>query len=65
MSDFEFVSRDIGRGLLLSSFLWLPLVFAAYAFGRRRVPLILWFVFVALEGLALVALCDLAYVVRE
>ena len=65
MNDLEWVSRDVGRGLLLSSFLWLPLVFVAFAAGRRRVPLVRWFIFVLLEGIAFVAFLNLVTVPRE
>ena len=54
--------RDVGDiiGILLvalglTSFLWIPLVLAAYAFGRRHFGTALLLIFVAAEVLAIFA----------
>lgn len=57
----EFVSFCL-REMCALAFLWLPLVFAAYAIGRRRVGL--GFIFAAISAEA-AAVAYLAYLIRQ
>ena len=46
------IANDCFQQLAYTSFLWIPIVFVAYAIGRKRVGLRFIFVFTAVEALA-------------
>ncbi len=45
--------NEIIEACLILSFMWLPLVFAAYAIGRQKVGIRFLLIFVAMEAAAL------------
>jgi hypothetical protein len=47
------ILSNTAQAFVFSAFLWLPIVFAAYAIARRKTSLRLLFAFVAIEGIAL------------